>query len=111
MCSCGGAPPALSVRMEPPKAAGACPPVSPLQRSVYWRLALVFILNPLLFFLDIFTAAIIADTCRPGNGSGPDAAARGNQSGRAEGGDQAVSHDLLASWLGGSFWGVFLSLL
>ncbi|XP_075904668.1 solute carrier family 22 member 13 isoform X4 [Nelusetta ayraudi] len=44
--------------------------MSPLQRAVYWRLSLVFLLTPLLFFLDIFTVAIFATTCRlPGNGS------------------------------------------
>uniref|UniRef100_UPI0037E91F98 solute carrier family 22 member 13 n=1 Tax=Semicossyphus pulcher TaxID=241346 RepID=UPI0037E91F98 len=41
--------------------------MSPLQLSVYWRLSLVFIFTSFLFFLDIFTAAIIADTCDHGN--------------------------------------------
>lgn len=44
--------------------------MSPLQRSVYWRLSLVFFFTPFLFFLDIFTAAIVADTCRHGNDTG-----------------------------------------
>ncbi|XP_030009052.1 solute carrier family 22 member 6 [Sphaeramia orbicularis] len=56
--------------------------MSPLQVSVLWRLALVFFFSSFLFFLDIFTAAVAADTCRHDNGTGgsvPDAA--GNQSG------------------------------
>lgn len=39
----------------------------PLQLSVYWRLALLFLLSPLIFFLDIFTEAIFATSCRHGN--------------------------------------------
>ncbi|XP_056883191.1 solute carrier family 22 member 13 isoform X2 [Takifugu flavidus] len=41
--------------------------LAPLQRSVYWRLALLFLLNPLIFFLDIFTDAIFATSCRHSN--------------------------------------------
>lgn len=41
--------------------------MSPLQRSVYWRLSLIFFFTPFLFFLDIFTAAIVAGTCHHGN--------------------------------------------
>ncbi|XP_039998312.1 organic cation transporter-like protein isoform X2 [Xiphias gladius] len=46
--------------------------MSPLQFSVYWRLSLVFVFTSFLFFLDIFTAAIAATTCRLGNGTGSD---------------------------------------
>lgn len=44
--------------------------MSPLQRSVYWRLSLIFFFTPFLFFLDIFTAAIVAGTCHHGNITG-----------------------------------------
>nr|XP_020516965.1 solute carrier family 22 member 13-like isoform X1 [Labrus bergylta] len=44
--------------------------MSPLQLSVYWRLCLIFTFTSFLFFLDIFTAAIVAATCRHGNGTG-----------------------------------------
>ncbi|XP_043965584.1 solute carrier family 22 member 13 isoform X1 [Gambusia affinis] len=44
--------------------------MSPLQLSVYWRLALLFFFTPFLFFLDIFTAAIADRTCRHNNGTG-----------------------------------------
>ncbi|XP_026157237.1 solute carrier family 22 member 13 isoform X2 [Mastacembelus armatus] len=43
--------------------------MSPLQLSVYWRLSLIFIFTSFLFFLDIFTAAIVTATCRHGNTS------------------------------------------
>lgn len=47
--------------------------MSPLQLSVYWRLCLVFFFIPFLFFLDIFTTAIIATTClHHGNITGMD---------------------------------------
>lgn len=39
----------------------------PLQLSVYWRLALLFLITPLIFFLDIFTNAIFAASCRHSN--------------------------------------------
>lgn len=41
--------------------------MSPLQLSVYWRLSLLFFFTPFLFFLDIFTAAVAARTCRHDN--------------------------------------------
>nr|XP_054590945.1 solute carrier family 22 member 6 isoform X1 [Nothobranchius furzeri] len=41
--------------------------MSPLQLSVYWRLSLLYSFTPFLFFMDIFTAAITADTCRHDN--------------------------------------------
>ncbi|XP_073351574.1 solute carrier family 22 member 13 isoform X1 [Pagrus major] len=44
--------------------------MSPLQLSVYWRLSLVFFFTSFLFFLDIFTAAIVAATCHLGNITG-----------------------------------------
>ncbi|XP_045906751.1 solute carrier family 22 member 6 [Micropterus dolomieu] len=43
--------------------------MSPLQLSVYWRLSLVFFFNAFLFFLDIFTAAVVATVCHHGNGT------------------------------------------
>ncbi|MEQ2184724.1 hypothetical protein GOODEAATRI_011060 [Goodea atripinnis] len=43
--------------------------MSPLQLSVYWRLSLLFFLTPFVFFLDIFTVAIAARTCRHDNDS------------------------------------------
>lgn len=66
--------------------------MSPLQLSVYWRLSLVFFFNSFLFFLDIFTAAVAAETCRHDNGTGTLASGRatlppyadGNQSGPGE---------------------------
>ncbi|XP_042370931.1 solute carrier family 22 member 6, partial [Plectropomus leopardus] len=44
--------------------------MSPLQLSVYWRLCLLFFFTSFLFFLDIFTAAVVAASCRHGNGTG-----------------------------------------
>lgn len=35
----------------------------PLQLSVYWRLALIFLTSPLSYFVDIFTNAIFAASC------------------------------------------------
>lgn len=46
--------------------------MSPLQLSVYWRLSLVFFFTSFLFFLDIFTTAVVAASCRHGNGTGAD---------------------------------------
>ncbi|XP_005749464.1 solute carrier family 22 member 8 isoform X1 [Pundamilia nyererei] len=46
------------------------PLMSPLQLSVYWRLALIFFFTAFLFFLDIFTTAVVAETCRHGNDTG-----------------------------------------
>ncbi|XP_070786936.1 solute carrier family 22 member 13 [Enoplosus armatus] len=46
--------------------------MSPLQLSVYWRLSLVFFFTSFLFFLDIFTAAVVAASCHHGNGTGAD---------------------------------------
>ncbi|MEQ2206365.1 hypothetical protein XENOCAPTIV_028472 [Xenoophorus captivus] len=41
--------------------------MSPLQLSVYWRLSLLFFFTPFVFFLDNFTVAIAARTCRHDN--------------------------------------------
>lgn len=38
-----------------------------LQLSVYWRLALLFLITPLIFYLDIFTKVIVAARCRHSN--------------------------------------------
>lgn len=38
-----------------------------LQLSVYWRLALLFLITPLIFYLDIFTKVIFAGRCRHSN--------------------------------------------
>ncbi|XP_039907661.1 solute carrier family 22 member 6 isoform X1 [Simochromis diagramma] len=46
------------------------PLMSPLQLSVYWRLALIFFFTAFLFFLDIFTNAVVSETCRHGNDTG-----------------------------------------
>ncbi|XP_068458118.1 si:dkey-190l8.2 isoform X2 [Clinocottus analis] len=43
--------------------------MSPLQRSVYWRLALVFFFLSFLFFLDVFAAAVVVVSCRRVNGT------------------------------------------
>ncbi|XP_030608809.1 solute carrier family 22 member 6 [Archocentrus centrarchus] len=43
------------------------PLMSPLQLSVYWRLSLIFFFTSFLFFLDIFTAAVAAETCHNNN--------------------------------------------
>ncbi|KAM6893921.1 solute carrier family 22 member 13 [Xenentodon cancila] len=37
--------------------------MSPLQLSVFWRLSVIFFFNPFLFFLDIFTNELAAETC------------------------------------------------
>lgn len=41
--------------------------MAPLQLSVYWRLALLFLISPLSFFLDVFTNAIFAASCHQSN--------------------------------------------
>ncbi|XP_077462560.1 solute carrier family 22 member 6 isoform X2 [Stigmatopora argus] len=41
--------------------------MSPLQLSVFWRLALAFFFQPFLFFLDIFTVAVVEEICSRGN--------------------------------------------
>ncbi|XP_015250186.1 PREDICTED: solute carrier family 22 member 8-like [Cyprinodon variegatus] len=51
--------------------------MSPLQLSVYWRLSLLFFFTPFLFFLDVFTAAVAARTCRHDNGTESAASLRG----------------------------------
>lgn len=62
------------LRIEPagpdPDRSSGTAAMSPLQLSVYWRLALLFFFTPFLFFLDIFTAAIADRTCRHNNGTG-----------------------------------------
>ncbi|XP_017290049.1 solute carrier family 22 member 6 isoform X2 [Kryptolebias marmoratus] len=64
--------------------------MSPLQRSVYWRLFLVYFFAPFLFFLDNFTVAIAAQTCRHDNATDAPASGPGqgslqsNQSERGE---------------------------
>lgn len=64
--------------------------MSPLQFSVYWRLFLIYFLTPFLFFLDVFTAAIAAKTCRHDNATNGPASGPGlfpppsNQSERGE---------------------------
>lgn len=88
--------------------------MSPLQLSVYWRLCLVFFFIPFLFFLDIFTTAIIAATClHHGNITGTDVHgtlpqnAESNQSQpeggeadwRTESGNRDVSKDYLHKFL------------
>lgn len=41
--------------------------MSPLQLSVYWRLALAHFFTSFLFFLDVYAAAAVS--CRHGNGT------------------------------------------
>ncbi|XP_061905310.1 si:dkey-190l8.2 [Entelurus aequoreus] len=41
--------------------------MSPFQLSVFWRLSLIFFFNSFLFFLDIFTTAVIKTNCHHGN--------------------------------------------
>ncbi|XP_051797995.1 solute carrier family 22 member 13-like [Acanthochromis polyacanthus] len=43
--------------------------MSPLQLSVYWRLALIFLFSSFLFFLDILSDAVATDTCLHDNSS------------------------------------------
>lgn len=57
--------------------------MSPLQMSVYWRLALIFFFSAFLFFLDILTAAVVADTCRHDNHT-EDSARTGRNSTQSE---------------------------
>ncbi|XP_034535198.1 solute carrier family 22 member 13 [Notolabrus celidotus] len=61
--------------------------MSPLQLSVYWRLSLIFIFSPFLFFLDIFTAAITRASCHHGNDTGLDAETNQSQAGEPTEGD------------------------
>ncbi|TKS65316.1 Solute carrier family 22 member 13 [Collichthys lucidus] len=64
--------------------------MSPLQLSVYWRLSLVFFFTSFLFFVDIFTAAIVAATCHHGNlTAGGSSDAERNQSQSEPGEDDA----------------------
>ncbi|XP_054651360.1 solute carrier family 22 member 6 isoform X2 [Dunckerocampus dactyliophorus] len=55
--------------------------MSPFQLSVFWRLSLIFFFNSFLFFLDIFTAAVVATNCHHGNAQTlPGRTTAGNQS-------------------------------
>ncbi|XP_061540032.1 si:dkey-190l8.2 [Phycodurus eques] len=54
--------------------------MSPLQLSVLWRLSLAFFFNPSLFFLDIFTAAVVEANCHNGNGTQHERTLARNQS-------------------------------
>ncbi|XP_074482928.1 solute carrier family 22 member 6 isoform X1 [Sebastes fasciatus] len=77
--------------------------VSPLQLSVYWRLSLVFFFTSFLFFLDIFTAAVVADSCRHGNGSTSDPPLHGTLASNAEGnqsepGTESRKWDSVCGW-------------
>lgn len=54
--------------------------VSPLQFAVYWRLSLIFVFMPFLFFLDILTAALLENTCSHDNGTEATARTSLNQS-------------------------------
>lgn len=60
----------VTVRMNQLAGDQRGPLMSPLQLSVYWRLALIFFFTAFLFFLDIFTTAVVAETCRHGNDTG-----------------------------------------
>ncbi|XP_049921390.1 solute carrier family 22 member 6 isoform X1 [Epinephelus moara] len=86
--------------------------MSPLQLSVYWRLSLIFFFTSFLFFLDIFTAAIAAASCRHGNGTGGPGAwngtlapnAMGSQSGPGER-SEGEADWRMESWSGDSVCG------
>ncbi|XP_061642979.1 si:dkey-190l8.2 isoform X6 [Phyllopteryx taeniolatus] len=54
--------------------------MSPLQLSVLWRLSLAFFFNASLFFLDIFTAAVVEANCHNGNGTQHERTLARNQS-------------------------------
>ncbi|XP_037332363.2 si:dkey-190l8.2 isoform X2 [Pungitius pungitius] len=43
--------------------------MSPLQLSVYWRLALAHFFTSFLFFLDVYAGAVVGASCRHGNGT------------------------------------------
>lgn len=65
------------------------PLLSPLQLSVYWRLSLIFFFTSFLFFLDIFTAAVAAETCH--NNTSPRASWLGKLLRDAEDNQSALS--------------------
>lgn len=58
--------------------------MSPLQISLYCRLSLIFFFTSFLFFLDIFTAAIVAETCPHGNGTEVNQSEAGTESGKTD---------------------------
>ncbi|KAM8904924.1 solute carrier family 22 member 13 isoform 2-T2 [Spinachia spinachia] len=62
---------------------GTRPAVSPLQWSVYCRLALAHFFTSFLFFLDVYADAVAAASCRHGNSTEE----RGNRSRPAEDSD------------------------
>ncbi|XP_049426040.1 solute carrier family 22 member 6 [Epinephelus fuscoguttatus] len=86
--------------------------MSPLQLSVYWRLSLIFFFTSFLFFLDIFTAAIAAASCRHGNSTGGPGVwngtlapnAMGSQSGHGER-SEGKADWRMESWSGDSVCG------
>ncbi|XP_040025877.1 solute carrier family 22 member 6 isoform X1 [Gasterosteus aculeatus] len=65
--------------------------VSPLQLSVYWRLALAHFFTSFLFFLDVYAAAAVS--CRHGNGTEEG----GNRSRPAEDSDGG-KRNLVCDW-------------
>ncbi|XP_033836099.1 solute carrier family 22 member 6 [Periophthalmus magnuspinnatus] len=71
--------------------------MSPLQLAVYWRLSLIFVFSAFLFFLDILTAAAVADTCSHNNGTEVTARTGLNQS------EPAELSDLSDDWTGFSW--------
>ncbi|XP_034405107.1 solute carrier family 22 member 13 [Cyclopterus lumpus] len=58
--------------------------MSPLQLSVYWRLSLVFFFLSFLFYLDVFAAAVVAGSCRRGNGTMAPTAGQSQASGNRD---------------------------
>ncbi|XP_070711778.1 solute carrier family 22 member 6 isoform X2 [Pempheris klunzingeri] len=72
--------------------------MSPLQLSVYWRLSLVFFFTSFLFFLDIFTAAVVAATCRHGNGTGNQSEAAGGPESDADWSTESGNRDSVCGW-------------
>ncbi|XP_029282565.1 solute carrier family 22 member 13 isoform X1 [Cottoperca gobio] len=74
--------------------------MSPLQLSVYWRLSLVFFFTSFLFFLDIFTAAVVVETCHHGNGTDPPhgTLGRNTEGNQSEPGTESGNQDSVCAW-------------
>lgn len=79
--------------------------MSPLQLSVYWRLLLIFFFSPFLFFLDILTAAVAADSCHYDNDTETTSGSVNNQSESGELSERITdstviggSQDSVCSW-------------
>ncbi|XP_056287333.1 solute carrier family 22 member 13 isoform X2 [Pseudoliparis swirei] len=58
--------------------------MSPLQLSVFGRLALIFFFLSFFFYLDVFVAAVVAASCRRGNGTAAPTAGQSQASGNPD---------------------------